>query len=103
MPKDREAKKLISARIHPDNIKGLKMLAESTQRTFSSHVDEAVEEYLDQRSADEDSATRVARITSKEFFLDSGDLKRVTPVVEAMGKALTLRLFIDLVKALRLE
>jgi ribbon-helix-helix protein len=81
-------------RLKPDSLEQLKALANTTGRTVSSLIDAAVEEYLNRKPES------LVPVISKELLIGSEELKRMTDVVEAMGKPLPLNLFLDLISTL---
>jgi len=94
-------KNLVSVRINATNLEKLKSCAEEMRRSVSILVDWAVDEWLKRKSAEESLEPSSAEVISGDFLLDAEDLKRMMPVVEAMGKSLPLKLFIDLIGTLR--
>jgi hypothetical protein len=84
------SKTMVSARISTANVIRLRVISKETRKSVSALFNEAVDEFLRQTPAD-----------GTGFSLNVDDLKRMVSVVEAMGKSLPVKLFLEIVQNLR--
>ena len=87
-------KQSVCFRISSTNRTGLEQLVKESGSTLSSLADMAIEEFL---------ADRIGLAVSNQvpFSLNSADIDRVAPVVKAIGKSVSLKLFVSIVEEQR--
>jgi hypothetical protein len=92
------AKQVFSSRIDEKNLETLKSLAKEKGHTVSALIDTAIDEFL-QRQSLVGNALILEQPT--DFCISSDDIKHVAPVVEAFGKEIPLKLFVQIIESQR--
>lgn len=93
LKEDKDAPKIpVTFRLSQDKHARLKELAEESRRTTSALMDQAIEEFLDRHLIQD------VRVENEEACLDAEDIRKVGPVIEAMGTPVPLSLFLKIVR-----
>lgn len=99
MPSGKEAHKTaISCRLNPQNLERLRAIAGEEGRTVSTLINMAIEEFVARLGGGLPESSNVA---AEELPISLDDLKKVTHVVETMGTAVSLKLLLDIIKAIK--
>lgn len=99
MPKREGGPKLpLTIRVEPTSRAGLDELARSTNRTMSSLIDQAVQEFLVRQSIEghlspDDMNTGLC--------LDTMDIERMHAVMQAIGVPIPLKIFLEIIETQR--
>ncbi len=97
MSKQKDSPKVpFTFRLAPEKLARLRELAEQIGSTPSQLMEKAISESLDRCTV-----TPPVQNTGEEVHLDSSDIQRVGPVVEAMGVSIPVSLFLEIVRVQR--